>query len=130
MDKVETVGRIHPVITAVVDFELDIGRDQTRLDGREIGANDSCRGVSVREITRTVSLSRKKNAHEGMESNIAQMPVPVPTSNTFCTVMCYNVLRQSRVTELHGHLPGDSTRLVLNTIPHGERGKRDGVWRA
>ena len=63
-------------------LQLQVWRDPCRLDGREVRADDLAVWILVREITaRLVSENRARRA---CNTYIAQDPVPVATSSTFC----------------------------------------------
>jgi hypothetical protein len=54
MNKIETIGRVCPFITAVVHFELNVRWHQARLNGGEVSTDYSRRRIAVGEVTKLV----------------------------------------------------------------------------
>lgn len=80
VDVVKVISWPGPIKLGVVDVELAVRRDPRRLNGGDVGADHLGRGELVGKVT--VKMLTKWVDKVLREADMAQIPVPVPTSKT------------------------------------------------
>lgn len=84
MDIVKTAGLVCPLKLCVVKLKFEVCGDKGRLYRRYICPNNFGRGELICKIS-SVEISLYSSSRDGSLSYIAHIPVPVPTSKTFCS---------------------------------------------